>query len=82
MRYLSSLNIEQNVEVTSSMVAAGKSGDDAKAAADAKIFELTPKQIAAYDTDMSQLRSLLADYTRLTLDKKRLSAPLARGSRT
>ncbi len=78
MRYLSSLNIEQNVEVTSSMVAAGKSGDDAKAAADAKIFELTPKQIAAYDTDMSQLRSLLADYTRLTLDKKRMVSKLER----
>mmetsp|Transcript_13879 Transcript_13879/g.19268 ORF Transcript_13879/g.19268 Transcript_13879/m.19268 type:complete len:410 (+) Transcript_13879:130-1359(+) len=80
MRYLSSLNIEHNVEVTSSMAADSKA--DETAAEKMDIQEVEQEFLA----DMKLLRALLSSYTNLTLTKRRLErkklAAAANGSTT
>lgn len=71
MRYLSSLNIDQNVEVTSSMAQTEEGEND-----DGTIIELTPEQEEAFQTDLQRLSKLLAGYTKLSLGKQRIMAEL------
>mmetsp|Transcript_22716 Transcript_22716/g.36591 ORF Transcript_22716/g.36591 Transcript_22716/m.36591 type:complete len:156 (-) Transcript_22716:93-560(-) len=66
MRYLSSLNIEHNVEVTSSMAADSKADDAAAEKLDIQEIE------QEFLTDLKLLRSLLSSYTSLTLSKRRM----------
>uniref|UniRef100_A0A6U2YV99 Uncharacterized protein n=2 Tax=Lotharella globosa TaxID=91324 RepID=A0A6U2YV99_9EUKA len=70
MRYLSSLNIDQNVEVTSSLA------DTSGAAEDGKVIDLTPVQEAAFQTDLQTLNELLQQYSQLTKGKQRIEERL------
>mmetsp|Transcript_10038 Transcript_10038/g.18258 ORF Transcript_10038/g.18258 Transcript_10038/m.18258 type:complete len:388 (+) Transcript_10038:162-1325(+) len=72
MRYLSSLNIEQNVEVTSSMAQADLEGEQPEG----NLTELTAEQEAAFQTDLESLDELLAKYTALSLNKQKIERKL------
>mmetsp|Transcript_11062 Transcript_11062/g.27178 ORF Transcript_11062/g.27178 Transcript_11062/m.27178 type:complete len:316 (-) Transcript_11062:176-1123(-) len=67
MRYLSSLGVEQSVEVTSSMAQADSEDPD-----DGPLTELTQDQEAAFKTDLEELNGLLSQYTKLSLGIRRL----------
>eukprot|EP00471_Norrisiella_sphaerica_P005165 CAMPEP_0184490104 /NCGR_PEP_ID=MMETSP0113_2-20130426/17173_1 /TAXON_ID=91329 /ORGANISM="Norrisiella sphaerica, Strain BC52" /LENGTH=404 /DNA_ID=CAMNT_0026873861 /DNA_START=129 /DNA_END=1343 /DNA_ORIENTATION=+ len=70
MRYLSSLNIDHNVELTSSLAQADKDGkaDD--------MGEVAVEQETNFASDLESLHKLLTKYTNLTLDKRRIERKL------
>ncbi|GAB5359586.1 hypothetical protein AAMO2058_000556200 [Amorphochlora amoebiformis] len=71
MRYLSSLNIDQNVEVTSSMAQADEGKID-----EGPVTEITLDQEKAFESDLDGLNKMLSKYTKLTLRKRRIDRRL------